>query len=346
MVGANHGGKRKKSFYVNAAKKARNAAGHGRALVENMKGFLITCNNREREAVREAYNLFNEYADRLIGKETPQTKSAEEDGASNSDDDIDAALEKEKAALTEVDKKGARRFQMVESGANNCIFIKTTIQNPTVIVESLVEDVHDSKQQKTRYILRLIPILGTCKAYEKNMVELAETELKDYFLPGTSPTFSVLFKTRNNNQVKREDTINTFAKVIMSLNKDAKVDFKSPDICIVVEIIRNICCVGLARNYFSRKKYNLAEMCKPTEVDTKQEVASENGDNKNEITSNGAVQEQIKDEVKVKDEDCVTINGTTKPGKVERDDDNKPVDDETSKKVQPNEKNVVNDIKT
>ena len=87
-------------------------------------------------------------------------------------------------------------------------------------------------------------------------------------------------------------------------------------------------------------------MCKPTEVDTKQEVASENGDNKNEITSNGAVQEQIKDEVKVKDEDCVTINGTTKPGKVERDDDNKPVDDETAKKVQPNEKNVVNDIKT
>ena len=46
MVGPNHGGKRKKSFYVNAAKKARNAAGHGRALVENMKGFLITCNNR------------------------------------------------------------------------------------------------------------------------------------------------------------------------------------------------------------------------------------------------------------------------------------------------------------
>jgi len=243
--------RKNKSYYANAAKKAR-VAGSGRALAENMRGFLITCNNREKEAVREAYNLFNEYADKIIGPENQQTENAEAEDAS--DEDIDAALEKEKAALTEANKKKERRFQMVQSGANNCIFIKTNIQKPTVIVESLINDVFVEKQSKTRFILRLIPIVGTCKAYEKNMQDLAENILKEYFVVATSPTYSIIFKTRNNNQVKRETTINLFGTVVQNLNSEAKVDFKNPDLCIVVEIIRNICCVGIARNYFARKK--------------------------------------------------------------------------------------------
>ena len=39
-----------------------------------MKGFLITCNNREKEAVKEAYNLLNEYADKLYGPEQVMSK--------------------------------------------------------------------------------------------------------------------------------------------------------------------------------------------------------------------------------------------------------------------------------
>ena len=39
------GQKRKKNYYANAAKKAR-AHGQGRVLASDMKGFLLTCNNR------------------------------------------------------------------------------------------------------------------------------------------------------------------------------------------------------------------------------------------------------------------------------------------------------------
>ena len=53
------GGKRKKSYYVNASKKGK-FAGQGRVLAEDMKGFLITCNNRCKQAF-SAWRL--KYAD-------------------------------------------------------------------------------------------------------------------------------------------------------------------------------------------------------------------------------------------------------------------------------------------
>ncbi len=57
--------KRKKHFYREAAKVGKWA----HALDSDMTGFLLTCNNREREALREAYNLLNEYADKMCGPE-------------------------------------------------------------------------------------------------------------------------------------------------------------------------------------------------------------------------------------------------------------------------------------
>ena len=65
--GQRQGQKRKKSYYVQSYNKKGASRLH--ALEPGMRGFLITCNNREREAVREAYNLLNEYADQLYGQE-------------------------------------------------------------------------------------------------------------------------------------------------------------------------------------------------------------------------------------------------------------------------------------
>ena len=65
------GKKRKKQYYIQAAKRGK----WTRKLDANMKGFLITCNNRERDTVREAYNLFNEYADKLYGPEKVRLKA-------------------------------------------------------------------------------------------------------------------------------------------------------------------------------------------------------------------------------------------------------------------------------
>jgi tRNA acetyltransferase TAN1 len=39
----------------------------GLTLESGMKGFLCTCNFRERDCIREAYNLLNEYSDKIYG---------------------------------------------------------------------------------------------------------------------------------------------------------------------------------------------------------------------------------------------------------------------------------------
>ena len=160
--------KAKRQQYLNAAKKSKKYA-NGMVLKEDMRGFLLTCNNREKETVREGYNLLNEYADKIFGPEMKESNLDDDD----EEEDIDAALDKEKASLKAANEKPKteRRFQQVESGANNCIFIKTAIDAPGKLVEEIVNDLNETKVQKCRFILRMLPILGTCKAYEKNIEE-------------------------------------------------------------------------------------------------------------------------------------------------------------------------------
>ena len=253
-------------------------------LREGMMGFLITCNNREKEAVREGYNLLNEFADRLVGpEELPDKEKSDSDDV----DDIDAALEKEKEGLAAVQAKGfaARRFQSVDSGANNCIFIKTTLSNPCEIVESLIDEIMRTGSQRSRFILRLIPVLGTCKAYDKNIEELAEKILSEVLMDDSDLSYSILFKARNSNQVSKEDVYNVVGGVVRKLPGKTRVDLHSPDLCIVVEVIRSVCCIGLVRNYFGRRKYNLVELIKSID-DIKDGVVAAAGDEKSEIVLN------------------------------------------------------------
>ena len=82
-----------KKWFGKNSKKPRRAF----CLGPDQKGFLVTCNFREKEAIREAYQLLNEYADRMFGSEIakPDPKSDDDDV----DEDIDACLEAETEAL-------------------------------------------------------------------------------------------------------------------------------------------------------------------------------------------------------------------------------------------------------
>ena len=83
--------KAKKQNYYKDVKQSKKYA-QGKVLQEDMKGFLLTCNFQEKETVREAYNLLNEFGDELFGKDS---KVDDE----NECTDIDAAFEKEKSIL-------------------------------------------------------------------------------------------------------------------------------------------------------------------------------------------------------------------------------------------------------
>jgi len=258
--------KSKKQNYFQKAKQSRKVQ-QGRVLQEGMRGFLVTCNNREREAVREAYNLFNEFADQLFGAEGRAEGGADSEEEEAEEEDIDAAFDKEKTELAAVVKKtggGERRFQVVESGARNCVFIKTSLEDPEALVTTIIDTVLASGLARARFILRLLPILGTCRAQEAAIEALAREVLGPVFPPDSTATYSILFKTRNNGSLGRDDVIRAVGGVVRGLAAGTSVHLKAPAVSIVVEVVRAVACLGLARDYHgARRKYNLVELVRP-----------------------------------------------------------------------------------
>jgi hypothetical protein len=72
--------------------------------------------------------------------------------------------EKKELTIMRTKKFWERRFHSVESGANNVLFIRTSLPHPEALVEHIVAATAAGGGQSARYILRLVPILGTCKA--------------------------------------------------------------------------------------------------------------------------------------------------------------------------------------
>jgi len=269
---------------------------------------LITCNNREKDAVREGYNILNEFADKLYGAENVDKIESKDNDSGDSDDDIEdidigAALEKEKESLKAISEKkpSERRFQQVESGANNCIFIKTTLDAPDDIVEEIIKDIAETQIQKCRFILRLLPILGTCKAHDKNMRELVHNVLPEAFKQSQGCTYSVLFKTRNTNQVTREDVFKMIHAVVRDVpGGQWKVDLNSPDVSVVVEVIRNVCCVGIVKNFYDKRKYNLVNLVDRgkddnLEKDSKDEIKDEKDIKEEKVNKDETKEFQVED---------------------------------------------------
>lgn len=164
------GGKRKgKAQYVQAKRARRWDGGGPRQLEPGIQGILITCNMNERKCVEEAYSLLNEYGDDMYGPEKFADKDQQPSGSEGEDDDVEAALKKEVGDIKASTEMRLRRFQSVESGANNVVFIRTLGIEPEKLVHHILQDIYKTKKKKTRVILRMLPISGTCKAFLEDM---------------------------------------------------------------------------------------------------------------------------------------------------------------------------------
>ncbi|XP_078376011.1 THUMP domain-containing protein 1-like [Oculina patagonica] len=249
--------KRPKPFYVGHKKKKRGQE----LLTPGMKGILVTCNEREKLCVREAYNVLNEYADKLYG---PEHNRQGDDAASNSDsEDIEEALAKEVKELQEA--KQEKRFQAVLSGANNVIFIKTNLpdsKDPTDLVHTILTDMLKTGCKKTRHCQRFLPIAGSCHANKEDLQKLAEQMFQStFFAEDAKPsTFCVMYKSRNNSSMHRDDTIAALAAMVMNAGKGHTVNLNNPDLAICVEIIKNVCCMSVVKDLFKLRKYNIHEV--------------------------------------------------------------------------------------
>lgn len=233
------------------------------------KGFIATCNFNEKDCVRECYNILNQYAEELYGPEDFESKSST-DGAhvhvdqenkveSDAGDIADELQKQVDASQLKAKTTTKRRFQVVDSGATNCVFIKTTLPDPTSMASHIIKDIAETKKQKTRYLLRLIPIEMVCKANTKDIVDSAGQLCDKYFL-GEPTTFSIVFNKRFNNDISRDALIKEVADLIHAKNVKHKVDLKYAKRSLIVEVIKGLCCLAVVDDYMAFKKYNLVEL--------------------------------------------------------------------------------------
>lgn len=285
------GGGDKKIMKMNSNKKTNFfRKGQAKRFIEaGQRGFLATTNFREKECVRECYNILNQYADELYGaddftklKEAAQPKKDETAGnvdgvapvdstvkdVSSSDDendeeDIATKLENDIKASVVAGKSKDRRFQQVETGSSNCVFIRTTLANPVELATRIVKDLSASHKPITRNVLRFLPVETVCKANVTDIVNAAGPLFDKHFLNAPSTTFSVVYNKRCNETVKRDEIINELAQLVTLKNMTHKVDLKNAHYSIIVEVIKGLCCLSVVPEYTQWKKYNLTELGAP-----------------------------------------------------------------------------------
>lgn len=227
-----------------------------------MQGILITCNMNERKCTAEAFNLLNEYAEELYGPEKLQDNNGSSSEDEEAEEDVDVALEKEVAQLKASGTKQERRFQALNSGANNVIFIRTKNLESDKLVHHILSDLHATKKKKSRVILRMLPVTGTCKAHQDDMMKYLTTFLEPWFKTPNCATYQIAFKARNSSHNNRDEIIKSIAGLVGKLNPKNKVDLTNPELTIIVEVIKAVCCISVVKDYTLYRKYNVQEVVK------------------------------------------------------------------------------------
>jgi len=293
--------KAKGKFFMNA-KKAKYS------ICPDQRGFLGFCNKFEKEAIKEARILFDEYLLKI--------NDEQEDNINSDDSEIDEfdAADAEQKEIEKQSEQELDQFKLLNSGVDNVLFFKTKLRDTVKLSLKIMDDIISGGEQKTRFLLRLVPIEATCKAHEENVTTVMKKLLKKHFTNETKHSFCVVFKARCNNDFKKEVAINIVGDIVKELSPNSRVEYKTPDLVIMIEVMKSNCCMAVLPKYFhTYKKYNLIELSKVkkelVEVKDTSESIDKDGIAKEE---NGSNQKNVKNGVTVTQEVTDTIEKTEK----------------------------------
>lgn len=244
-----HDGKAKSFFAKQARKSFKNAIEPGD------RGFLVTCNYKERDAKTECYQILNDYYKKL----NPEKEETKNDDNNDEDDDIAAQLQSSIENTKKESKERVRTFNAKDTGVSNLFFISTAIDDPLLLGTTIIRDLAETKKKRTKVTLRFIPIEAVCKAKIEDIKNAAGLLFDKHFLKEPS-TFGILFNKRYNQDIQRVDVIRELADLVTAKNIANKVNLKDPQQSIIVEIIKNTCMLTVLPDYFKLKKYNLNEL--------------------------------------------------------------------------------------
>lgn len=72
---------------------------------------------------------------------------------------------------------------------------------------------------------------------------------------------NLFFSRHSNDSIHREEIINDLAEIIKKKNPGNRANLKNPELAVVVEVIRGVCLISVAPDYYKYRKYNLLEIC-------------------------------------------------------------------------------------
>ena len=265
MESLNQRKRKSKGKWFSNSKKAKYS------ICPGQRGFLVFCNNREKEAIKEARILFDEYLPQFKDIETEEIQEEEveieEEEEKDEFDEAETEVKEMKVQKTEKDEV----FKLMNSGVQNVLFFRTKLKDPVGFALSILNDIQETKEQKTRFLMRLVPIEVTCKALKENFQTAVKKLLVKHFENVDKVmTYSVVFKARCNQDFSKDMVIKVCGDTIKEINDspNIKVEYKKPDLVIMVEVMKGNCCLGILPKYFDfYKKYNLIELANKATVD-------------------------------------------------------------------------------
>ncbi|KAI9310364.1 hypothetical protein BX666DRAFT_1840489, partial [Dichotomocladium elegans] len=198
----------------------------------NMTGIMVTCTrSKEQRAAKEVIDMFEEYATSMY----PNAASDDDDD----EDDIEASIQKE---VTELKKGKKKKFVNISTNTDCLLFIETRNPiEPVPFVHHILTDLKETRQKKTRFVSRLLPVQTTCHANLPAIEQAAKLVLAPTFHQAnddgsrTHKTYAVVARIRNCDKMERMSVIETIASVV---GKDHTVDLTNPEVTIIAEIMQ------------------------------------------------------------------------------------------------------------
>jgi len=175
--------------------------------------------------------------------------------------DFAKAIAQQVGAEKSIGKDNLRRFKAVDTKTSNCVFIRTTLEHPDDLLLSFMSDVATTGITKTRFILKIFPVTGTCRSTEDKIEKLVEDLLAKQFSNQSLGSYAILYKVRCNS-LGREHILPLVGRVVQHTCPGSNVDLSNPDVMISIDVLGKFCCVSIMKDFYKFKKYNVQEIGK------------------------------------------------------------------------------------
>lgn len=216
------------------------------SVLKDKKGIIFSCaQGKEKDAKREALNVLE-----TVMEDQYQDKD-EEDGSFSKKDTMTAAeeLSAELARMREDSKM--EKFQYVDVGIRGVILIRFSNVDcdPDEVVTLIFQKMSELKKSLFKICMRLLyPVSIISKATIESIQEICKDHVSKSALSSieNAKTFRIVFKKSLNGNIRRLDVIKAIASFA---DPKHKVEMKSPDVTIIVYILKNLCTVAVSSNH-------------------------------------------------------------------------------------------------